>query len=64
MSKPRAVLVDFEATHKRNKWIISVESEDGKELTSQEILDAVGDVFLTQGELDVVTKRSFTDFDA
>jgi len=48
----------------RTKWFVEVESDDHKELTAQEIVDAVGDYLMYEGELDIIKKRNLNEMDS
>lgn len=60
----RSVIASVSYNDFRNKWYIEVESEDGKEITAQELVDAVADYLMYEGELDIVMKRNLEKMDS
>jgi len=64
MSNARVIEVELVHTPERDQWQITVYDPKGKEISAQDLIDAVADVLLNEGELDVVSYRSPEDMDS
>lgn len=60
----RGVQVEVAFTEDRSSWQFVVESHDNKELSAQDIIDALSDFLLSEGELDPYGYVDPTMFDA